>query len=178
MVLPIETLGASVLRQPAAEIERFDDDLRALIDRMFETMYRAGGQGLAAPQVGRSMRLAIVDVPPGGTDRYVLVNPRVVSASEETASGVEGCLSIPGVHEMVRRPRRVVVKATTPEGHAFQMSAHDELGRCVQHEIDHLEGILYIDRLSPLKRSLLLKRYLSRRRSFAPPGGKVLNADR
>ncbi len=159
MTLRIETLGALILRQPAAEVDRFDDELRFLVDRMFETMYRADGQGLAAPQVGRSVRLAIVDVPPGGPDRHVLVNPRILSTSEETAGGIEGCLSIPGVRDVVRRPKSVVIETLTLDGHPFQMWADEELGRCIQHEIDHLEGVLYIDRLSPLKRAMLLKRY-------------------
>ncbi|MFP4624395.1 MAG: peptide deformylase [Gemmatimonadota bacterium] len=157
--LAIETLGAPVLRQRAAEIEEIDDELRTLVERMFRTMYAASGQGLAAPQVGLSRRLAIVDVPPGGPDRYVLVNPRVVSASDDELSGVEGCLSIPGVADTVRRPAEVVVEATNLDGHPFELAAAGELARCFQHEIDHLDGILYIDRLSALARTMLLKRY-------------------
>lgn len=173
MALSIETIGAPVLRQKAAQIEVIDRGIHVLVDRMFETMYAAEGQGLAAPQIGRSIRVAIVDVPPGGPNRYVLVNPRVVSASEEKAGGIEGCLSIPGVAEVVRRPRRVVVEAMSLEGNSFQMSADDELGRCLQHEIDHLDGILYIDHLSPLKRAMLLTRYRrsqSATRAMAPGG--------
>ena len=158
-VLKIEMLGAPVLRQRAAEVEAVDDDVRRLVRDMFDTMYAANGQGLAAPQVGVSRRIIVLDVPQSDAPAYALINPRVVEQSNETARAEEGCLSIPGVSDMVERPAKVVVEALNAEGAPVRIEADGELARCLQHEIDHLDGILYIDRLSPLKRKMLLARY-------------------
>jgi peptide deformylase len=158
-LLTIETLGSPVLRRSTLEVDELDEELRSLVGLMFTTMYQAGGQGLAAPQVGLSRRLAIVDVPPGSGRRLVLVNPRIESASEEVASAVEGCLSVPGVREAVTRPTEVSVEAYDLDGGLIRIATGGELARCLQHEIDHLDGVLYLDRLSPLSRSMLLKRY-------------------
>ncbi len=157
--LAIVHLGAPILRQRTAEVEEVDDEVRALVERMFATMYAAGGQGLAAPQVDVSRRIAIVDVPPQGGAVYTLINPRVVAASDTLAREVEGCLSIPGVSETVERPEKVVVEALDVRGEPFRLEADGELARCVQHEVDHLDGVLYIDHLSPLARRMLLDRY-------------------
>jgi peptide deformylase len=156
--LEIEVLGAPVLRRRADPIAAVDPDLRLLVERMFTTMYGARGQGLAAPQVGLGIRLAVVDVPPEG-HRHVLINPRVTWASRERARGVEGCLSIPGVSGVVERPAEVVVEALDLEWKLQTIGAQGELARCFQHEMDHLDGILYIDRLSPLSRRMTLARY-------------------
>ncbi len=158
-VLNIELLGAEVLRQPAREVVEIDEDLRLLIADMFETMYDAEGIGLAGPQVGVSRRVIVVDVREEGSEPLALVNPRLVESSKETGKSDEGCLSIPGVAAPVERPLRVVVEALTGEGHPVRLEAEGLLGRCLQHEIDHLNGILFIDHLSPLKRSLLLKKW-------------------
>lgn len=159
MALQIELLGAPVLRQRAEEVERIDEEVRALVQAMFETMHAANGQGLAAPQVGVSKRIAVVDLPYDDSPAYVLINPWVVERSAERVRGEEGCLSIPGVAEVVERPARVVVEALDLEGRPFRIEADGDLARCLQHEIDHLDGILYIDHLSPLKRKMLLDRY-------------------
>jgi peptide deformylase len=124
-------------------------------------MYAADGQGLAAPQVGVSRRIAIVDVPPHQGSTYVLINPHLVEVSDERVRGVEGCLSIPGVTGVVERAAKVVAEAVDLEG-PFRLEADGELARCLQHEIDHLEGTLYIDHMSPLARRLVLKRYHKR----------------
>lgn len=166
--LAIERLGASVLRESAPLVKSVNDDLRRLVRRMFVTMYVSNGQGLAAPQVGISRRLAIVDVPPHEGPPYVLVNPRLVSVSQERVRGVEGCLSIPGVQWNVERPARVVVEATDLDGQVVRLEADGELARCLQHEIDHLDGILYPDRLSPLARRMLLSRYRKLQRKSSP----------
>jgi peptide deformylase len=155
----IETLGSPALRRPALDVDELDEELRGLASRMFATMYQAGGQGLAAPQVGLSLRIAVVDVPPGSGRRLVLVNPRVEAVSEETTRAVEGCLSVPGVWETVTRPAEVAIEAFDPDGGLIRIATGGDLARCLQHEIDHLDGVLYLDRLSALSRSMLLKRY-------------------
>lgn len=157
-MLQIEYLGAPVLRQVAEPVQEVDAGLRQLVADMFETMYASSGQGLAAPQVGVSLRLAVIDVPPTGP-QHVLINPRVTATGPLRARSVEGCLSIPGMWERVERPTEVVVEALDLDGRPQTFEAGGELARCLQHEIDHLDGVLYIDRLSPLARRLLLARY-------------------
>jgi len=164
-VLKIEMLGAPVLRERAAEVEAVDDDVRRLVRDMFDTMYAANGQGLAAPQVGVSRRIIVLDVPQSDAPAYALVNPRIVERSDETSRAEEGCLSIPGVSDVVERPAEVVVEALDADGAPVRIEADGELARCLQHEIDHLDGILYIDRLSPLKRKMLLARYRKQERA-------------
>ena len=166
--LSIELLGAPVLRREASPLLDCDQDVRALVESMFETMYAAGGQGLAAPQVGRSLRLAVVDVPPHGPP-MVLINPRILNATEARARGMEGCLSIPGVWARVERPAGVSVAALDVDGEQQTLQADGELARCLQHEIDHLNGILYIDRLGALERRMLLSRYRKLLHSGAAP---------
>ncbi|MDT8342465.1 MAG: peptide deformylase [Longimicrobiales bacterium] len=163
-VREIVLMGEPVLRQEAAPIEpdAFGEALEALARDMFETMYLAEGVGLAAPQVGVSQRLFVVDTrdpeaPNQG--RFAVVNPRVVSASREKEKEVEGCLSIPGLEESVERPRAVEVHGFDPSGDPVVIEADGLLARAVQHEIDHLDGILFLDRVSPLKRRMLLKKW-------------------
>lgn len=153
----VEKLGSPVLRRVADPVT-VAPGLAELVSRMFGVMYASGGQGLAAPQIGLSLRLAVVDVPPEGP-QYVLANPRVTWASEERARGTEGCLSIPGVWAVVERPAEVEVETTDLQGELRTIRADGELARCLQHEIDHLDGILYVDRLSPLSRRMTLARY-------------------
>ncbi len=157
--LPIELLGSPLLRQRAAEIEHFDDALRELVQAMFRTMYRAQGQGLAGPQVGVLQRVIVIDMPDDDSAALALVNPTVVERASQTRKFEEGCLSIPGVTAPVARSTRVVVEARTPDGAPIRIEAEDALADCLQHEIDHLDGVLYIDHLSHLQRQLLLKRY-------------------
>lgn len=161
-ILPIELLGSPVLREEAAEVTVFDEDLRGLVRDMFATMYHAEGVGLAGPQVGISRRVLVIDAryeDDPGAGRLALVNPRIVEASRATERGTEGCLSIPGVDDLVERAMQVVVEAVDPEGKPLRIEAEGFMARVLQHEIDHLDGVLFIDRLSPLKRQLLLKRY-------------------
>ncbi len=163
----IRILGDEVLREPAAPVETFDEGLRALVDDMWETMYHADGIGLAAPQIGISKRLIVVhprqsDERAEGEEAHeplALVNPRVVDSSVETDKEIEGCLSIPGVEEYVERFLDVRVEAQDLDGSPFEVEAGGLLGRALQHEIDHLDGILFIDRISPLKRRLLMKKW-------------------
>jgi peptide deformylase len=157
-MLRIQRLGAPILRRAAEPVTEVAPMLRELSERMFGTMHGALGQGLAAPQVGHDIRLAVVDVPTDGR-QLVLVNPRIVWASRERARGLEGCLSIPGVRAIVERPAELVVEALDLDGVLQTIGADGELARCLQHEIDHLDGILYVDRLSPLARSMALAEY-------------------
>ena len=142
-------------------MEAVTDETRRLIRDMFDTMYDAEGIGLAAPQVGVSERVLIVDVPDGDDTRHVhaLVNPVIVDSGNATDKATEGCLSLPGLEETVTRPVRVTVEGLAPDGEPARIEAEGLLARALQHEIDHLGGILFIDRLSPLKRGMLLRKW-------------------
>lgn len=162
----IVLLGDPVLRAEAEEVTVFDEELRAFVRDMFETMYHADGIGLAAPQVGRSTRVIVVDLNRGDRDddaddepRIALVNPEVTWSSEETDKESEGCLSIPGLEEIVRRPVAVRVEGKDPDGDDVVVEAEGLYGRALQHEIDHVDGILFLDRVSSLKRKMLLKKW-------------------
>ncbi|GMR12357.1 MAG: peptide deformylase [Gemmatimonadota bacterium] len=158
----IRYLGDEVLRAPGEAVSDFDDDLRTLVKDMFETMYHAEGIGLAAPQIGLSLRVCVLDVhddESSDTCRLALVNPEVVRTSRQTEKATEGCLSIPGLEEFVTRPARVTVRAADPDGESIEVEAEGLLARALQHELDHLDGVLFIDRVSPLKRRILLKKW-------------------
>lgn len=160
-VLEVEILGAKVLREKASPVDTVSDEIRALIRDMFETMYDAEGIGLAAPQVGISQRILVVDVADESEERHVhaLVNPVIVESSRETGTETEGCLSIPGLEETVTRPLQVAVEALSPDGEPVRIEADGLLARALQHEVDHLDGVLFIDRLSSLKRGILLRKW-------------------
>lgn len=159
----IVLMGDPVLREPAREVEDFDAGLARLVRDMFETMYHAEGIGLAAPQVGVSKRLIVVDLRRENQvdvpDRVALVNPKIVWVSGETEKQPEGCLSIPGLEEVVGRAVSVRVEALDPDGRPIAIEADGLFARALQHEIDHLDGVLFIDRVSPLKRKMLLKKW-------------------
>lgn len=157
--LPIELLGSSFLRERAVEVELFDDAFRELVEAMFRTMYRANGQGLAAPQVGVLRRVVVIDLPHEDSPALVLANPQIVEQGRERAKFEEGCLSMPGVSARVERATSVTVEARDAHGTSFRLRAEGDLADCIQHELDHLDGVLYIDHLSPLERQLVLKRY-------------------
>jgi len=158
-LLDIYLLDAPILRQETTPVARVTDDVRRLIDDMFETMYAARGIGLAAPQVGRSERLTVVDVEGA---RYALINPEILDR-EGTQVGEEGCLSIPEIYGEVERAQRVHVRAIDREGNPFELDASDLLARCLQHEIDHLHGRLFIDYLSMVKRQAALRKWRKQR---------------
>jgi peptide deformylase len=151
-LLPIRILGDPVLREETRPVEAFTPELKQLIEDMFETMHAARGVGLAAPQVGRLERLTVMDV---HGERYVLINPEIVER-EGTIKWEEGCLSIPELYGDVTRSARVVVEALDAEGKPVRVEGTELLGVCLQHEIDHLHGKLFIDHLSFLKRQKLL----------------------
>jgi peptide deformylase len=148
-ILDIRVLGDPILRQATAPVREMTDELRRLITDMFDTMHHARGIGLAAPQVGRTERLAIAEV---------LINPEVVER-EGKAKGEEGCLSIPDIYADVERPATVTVRALDESFAPFEIEATDLLARCLQHEIDHLDGKLFLDYLSVLKRTAALAKW-------------------
>jgi peptide deformylase len=154
-LLPLHLLGSPALRQRSAELAAVDDDVRRLIDDMFETMEAARGVGLAANQVGVARRVAVIDA--DGT-RFAMVNPVIVEA-EGRATVEEGCLSIPEVFGDVTRPERVVLEALDRDGQPFRLAAEGLTARAIQHEIDHLDGILFLDHLGLMKRKVLLARW-------------------
>jgi len=164
MALEIRLYPDPVLRRRAEPIPEITDEIRALADQMVETLVKRVGYGLAAPQVGVLKRLIVVDVE---DDFYVLANPEIVSVGEERVLGVEGCLSIPGVEAEVERARTVRVRGLTMGGEEVEIEAGDLLARVFQHEVDHLNGILFIDHLGRAKRLQLLKEYERLRRSPA-----------
>lgn len=145
------------LRKISKPIEIFDDALQTLIDDMFETMYHARGVGLAAPQIGINIRLSVIDTIGDKSEQLVLINPEIIARDGEVEYQ-EGCLSIPGVYDTVRRASTVTLRAQDRTGSFYELTASDLLGECIQHEIDHLNGKLYIDLLSPLKRSMARKK--------------------
>jgi peptide deformylase len=154
-LLTLHVLGSPVLRQRSAEVETVDDEVRRLIDDMFETMDAARGVGLAANQVGVARRVAVIDAE---GQRFAMVNPVILeSADRDTAE--EGCLSIPDIYGDVTRPEHVVLEALDHEGNPFRLEAGGLVARAIQHELDHLDGILFLDHLSLMKRQLLLARW-------------------
>ena len=166
-LLDIQLLGAKVLRREAVPLETVTNETRRLIRDMFDTMYHAEGIGLAAPQVGISRRILIVDVNNEDESRHVhaLVNPVIVWSSQDTDKAKEGCLSIPGIEESVARPVSVTVEALSPDGEPVRIEADGLFARALQHEVDHLDGVLFIDRVSPLKRGILMRKWRKSRAS-------------
>jgi peptide deformylase len=157
--LEVRILGDPVLRESAEDVQEITAEIKQLIEDMFETMYSEEGVGLAAPQVGISQRIIVVDPQDESKQRFALINPVVREVSKEVERGEEGCLSIPGLKDIVERPATCVVEGLNPDGTPRRVEAQGLLARILQHEVDHLNGILFIDRLSPLKRKMLLKKW-------------------
>lgn len=161
-VLDIHVLGSPILREQAVPVGAITDDIRRLVDSMFETMYVAKGIGLAAPQVGRSERLFVCDV---DDVRHVFINPELV-ASSGRAKAEEGCLSMPDLFGEIERPDLVHMRGTDLDGQTFEVEANELLGRCLQHELDHLNGRLFIDYLSLFKRRSALAKWEKTKSDF------------
>ncbi len=151
--------GDPVLEKPAATIQKFDAELEQLAEEMFATMYAANGVGLAAPQIGKSVRLTVVDVTTGKNPeaKIVLVNPEIIHAEGEVREE-EGCLSVPGFRGYVMRPQFVTVRAQNIKGETFDIRGENLLARAFCHEIDHLHGVLFLQHLSMLKRDLIKRK--------------------
>jgi len=159
--LPIITLPDPLLRKPSVPVDRVDDALRRLADDMLETMYAAPGVGLAAVQVGRPIRLIVLDTAKEdeSPQALVLINPEIVSLGEQLRLHEEGCLSIPDVRIDIERPSSVRVAYVDRDGHAQQLAADGLAATAIQHEIDHLNGKLIIDYLSRLKRDIIVRKF-------------------
>jgi peptide deformylase len=163
MLRKIHTFPDDVLRKKALPVEHIDASISELLNDMTETMYGQKGVGLAAPQVGVSLRVIVIDTSAGEEPEALLhlINP-VIIASEGEQTGEEGCLSIPGEYEAVRRFNKVTVRAQNPAGETIEFDAEGFLARAVQHELDHLEGVLFIDRIPTYKRDIV-KKHIKRR---------------
>lgn len=171
-VMPILELGDPGLRMVASEVEGVDDAIRTLIDDMFDTMYDARGIGLAATQVGDLRRVVVIDLQEGEDEDgkpvrqpHAFVNPRLTWVSDEIATYNEGCLSIPEQYAEVARPARCRVAWLDRDGAAHEQEFDGLMATCLQHEIDHLNGVLFIDHLSRLKREMVVKRLNKLRRA-------------
>ncbi|WP_295477105.1 peptide deformylase [Sutterella sp.] len=150
--LPVIQYPHPVLAAKAERIEVFDEDLKRLAADMAETMYAAPGVGLAANQVGVLRRIVVIDVTDDKTGLLVLCNPEIIEKSEELQDHEEGCLSLKGLYEHVKRPAQVRVRAQNADGKTFELDCSGLLAVCVQHELDHLDGVVFIDHLSLLKK--------------------------
>ena len=174
MARALRYYGDPALRRKAVPVTAFDAALAALVADLFDVMYREKGVGLASPQVGETARVFVVDVDDEeGRTRRVFVNP-VITRREGTISAEEGCLSIPGYREDVKRWATIEVEAQDEEGRPFTLTAEGLLARAIQHELDHLDGILFIDRLSPIKRKLVEARL---KRFKAPSSAVAMDAE-
>jgi peptide deformylase len=174
---PIETLPILIaphatLKAKAKPVGAADEAaVRDLLPRMFSTMYRAPGIGLAAPQVGRLLRVVTIDLMPDDRPApYSLINPEIVAASKELATREEGCLSLPGQYADVTRPSRVKVRYLDQNGAKQEIEADGLLAACLQHELDHLDGVLFVDHLSALKRNMILRRLAKEQRQKRDEG--------
>jgi peptide deformylase len=158
-IYPIVKYGDPVLEKPSATIKKFDAELEELAEDMFASMYAAQGVGLAAPQIGKSIRLTVVDVSNGKNPeaKIVLINPEIIHAEGEVREE-EGCLSIPGFRGYVVRPQFVTVRAQNVKGESFEIRGENLLARAFCHEIDHLAGVLFLQHLSMLKRDLIKRK--------------------
>jgi peptide deformylase len=159
MIYPVVKYGNAVLEKTGKPVEKFDEELAKLCQDMFESMYAANGVGLAAPQIGMAKRLAVIDVTVGKNPeaKIVLANPEIIHAEGEQREE-EGCLSVPGFRGNVARPQYVTVRAQDATGKTFEMNGEGLLARAFCHEIDHLDGVLFLKHLSLLKRDLIRRR--------------------
>ncbi|WP_457567369.1 peptide deformylase [Desulfurobacterium sp.] len=167
--MEIKIYPDEVLKKKAEKVKEFNQEIRDIVNQMFETMYKRGGLGLAGNQVGVLKRIVVIDLESGkerqGQNKIVLINPEILEMEGEQLNQ-EGCLSLPGLYKKVKRAAYVKVKAQNADGEDFTIEGEDLLARALQHEIDHLNGIVFIDRLSPLQKRLALQRYKKLKREY------------
>ena len=167
-IRPILTAPDPRLKEVSHEVERVDAEIRMLVDDMFDSMYEAKGIGLAAIQIGIPKRVIVMDLAKDGdTDPRVFINPKILWTSNDAMVCEEGCLSVPDIWEEVERPERIKVEHVGREGHLVTLEAEGLLATCLQHEMDHLEGVLFIDHLSRLKRSMAMRKLVKAKRLAA-----------
>ena len=159
MLLRVITIGNDKLKQKSEEIDKIDDDIKTLVKDMYDTMYYSGGIGLAAIQVGVLKRLFVIDIPDMFGGKHVFINPVIKDLSKERSVYDEGCLSIPGINSEVERAAKVTVEYTDLKGKRKTLKASGLLATCIQHEYDHLEGILFVDRLEPETRLAKIREF-------------------
>ncbi len=178
-ILPIIIAPDPRLKQIAAPVARVDDEIRQLMDDLLETMYQAPGVGLAAPQVGVLKRVIVVDASAKDEEPAPLrlANPELIEVSDEDAAYEEGCLSLPEHYAEVVRPAQVRVRFLDHEGEIRELDAEGLLGTCIQHEMDHLEGILFVDHLSALKRNMILRKLTKAKKADQTPAGASAAAE-
>ncbi|GAB6076780.1 peptide deformylase [Desulfurobacterium crinifex] len=169
MIREIRIYPDEVLKKKAETVTDFNEEIRQIVNDMFETMYKRGGVGLAANQVGILKRIVVIDLHSGkenqGKEQIVLINPEIIALEGEEVKE-EGCLSLPGLYKKVKRAAYAKVKAQNLDGEEFTIEGEGLLARAFQHEIDHLNGIVFIDRLSPLQKRLALEKYKKLKRSY------------
>jgi len=151
-ILPVLRFPDERLRTKAQPVDEVNDDIRKIVSDMFDTMYAENGVGLAATQVNIHKRIVVIDVSEGKEQSYVLINPEIIEKSPQTVINEEGCLSVPGCYAKVDRAVNVKIRAQNELGEFYELEGDELLGICIQHELDHLNGILFVDYLSPLKR--------------------------
>jgi peptide deformylase len=165
-IRPILTAPDPRLKEVSREVERVDVEIRMLIDDMFDSMYEAKGIGLAAIQIGVPKRVIVMDLAQNEdeTEPYVFINPKILWTSDDIAVAEEGCLSVPDIWENVERPARIKAEHLDRDGRPVALEAEGLLATCLQHEMDHLEGVLFLDHLSRLKRSIALRKLAKSKR--------------
>lgn len=164
--LPILRYPDPRLLKPSKPVTEFDDQLRTLVQDMAQTMYEAPGVGLAAPQINVHKHIVVIDVSEKRDTLQVFINPEIIAASEEKAKFEEGCLSLPGIYDEIERPAKVTVRAKNENGEPFEVQAEGLFAVCLQHEIDHLQGHVFVDYLSPMKRNRIKKKLLKEEREL------------
>ncbi|MFQ3288561.1 MAG: peptide deformylase [Alteromonadaceae bacterium] len=158
-ILTVLNFPDNRLRTKAIDVAEVNDEIRTIVDDMFDTMYEENGVGLAATQINVHQRIVVIDVSEDKKEPLVLINPEIIIKSEETLINEEGCLSVPGCYAKVDRHAQVTVKALDKNGKEFTLDGDELLSICIQHELDHLQGILFVDYLSPLKRQRIKAKF-------------------
>ncbi|MFB1014854.1 MAG: peptide deformylase [Alteromonadaceae bacterium] len=158
-ILTVLNFPDNRLRTKAIDVAEVNDEIRTIVDNMFDTMYEENGVGLAATQINVHQRIVVIDVSEDKKEPLVLINPEIIIKSEETLINEEGCLSVPGCYAKVDRHAQVTVKALDKNGKEFTLDGDELLSICIQHELDHLQGILFVDYLSPLKRQRIKAKF-------------------